>query len=116
MKIIFSFIVFYAIMFIIDYCILKKYTNEYEYMRLRFNLKKRAKYSQKMQFISSLINSFIMSMIITFSLFIPLPFMFKLPLDFILIILLIYCLYGIYGLKLWRYQSEAKKRNKKTNK
>lgn len=98
MKIVYEFIILYIIMFLIDYVILKQFhTNELEYMKLRFKLKKTLKQTKKIKIICSLINSFIISIVVIFSLHCKWNLAITLLVDFVLLILLIYSIYGVFG-------------------
>lgn len=112
MELICSFLVIYIIMFLVDYFILKnlkKYRiNEFEYMKKRFKLKnKKGNY---IKVITSFLNAFIMTIVCIFVLYINWPLIITLPISFILLLLLVYSLYGLYGNLLGRkYEKKIKK-------
>lgn len=98
-KVVIIFLILYIIMFLIDYFELKKFmTSEYEFMRYKYNLpKKNKKFIQSIKLKCSVINAFILSIVSIFALFIKLPLYIILFSSFILLLLLIYCFYSIYG-------------------
>ena len=99
MKLVYEFIILYVIMFFIDYLILKKLNvlDEYNFMKNLCHLKRKKKPKKSIKIISSLINSFILSLVCVFAININLSLIIVIPLTFILLMLLIYSLYKIYG-------------------
>ncbi len=101
MKFIIYGIFLYILAFIIDYKIIKQFSlNEYEYMAVKFNLKKKKKIPPKIKVISSFINAFIITLVWIFNFLFNFPLFIKLVLSFVLLIILIYTSYQIYGMVL----------------
>lgn len=101
MTFILSFIIIYFIYYFIFDDLLKKekYTKISELVLLtkKFNLdKKKMNYRSLLNGVS-IINAFILSFTISFSLWVPVPDLFKLAIAFIIILILIFSLYIIYG-------------------
>ena len=96
-----TFLVIYIIIFLGDYFLFKRFKifmiNEYDYLLTRFKLKDNEKDRKLAKLICSLLNSLIISLVSTFIIYIKLPLYLKFPLAFILLVALIYSIYGLYG-------------------
>ncbi len=91
-------IILYFLAFIVDYKILKKFSlKEYEYMALKFNLKRKKKIPIKINIISSMINAFIITLVWIFNFLCKWHLLIKLSISFGVLISLIYVCYELYG-------------------
>ncbi len=101
MKIFYNFVIIYIVMFLIDKYLLKRFRtfkiNEYDLMKKLCNLKRSSNANKSIKLICSLINAFIMSIVIIFNLYSNWSFYITFPLSFILLLLLIYSFYKIFG-------------------
>lgn len=110
MKLFVYYIIIFVLLFLIDYYILKNIKileiNEFDFIK---KLKKiKIKQPNNFKLISSLLNSLIMSIVCLLAIFIDLSLIFVFPICFIVLILLIYSVYEIYGRILEKNEKQKK--------
>lgn len=110
MKLFVYYIIIFILLFLIDYFVLKNIKileiNEFDFI---INLKKiKIKQPKNFKFISSILNSLIMSTVCLLAKFINLPLILVVPICFIVLILLIYSVYEIYGRILEKNEKQKK--------
>lgn len=110
MKTFYILLILYIALFIIDYFILKKIKkfeiNEYAYLKRKNKLK--LKQPKHFKIISSLLNSLIMFLVSILALAIKTPLIITFLLCFIVLLLLIYSVYEIYGRILKKHEKTEK--------
>lgn len=110
---IFLFIIIFVIYFLVDYFILKKSKkfklNEFEYLRKRYKYSKNFKETKNIKLVSSGLNSLIMTTVSSVLIYCNYPMLISLSIGFVLLIFLIYSVYGIFGNVLKRIDLRGKK-------
>ena len=107
------FIISFVIYFLIDYLILKRSKklkiNEFEYLKYRYKYSKSFKETKLISLICSILNSIIMGIVCAVIIYCDYPYYISIPIGFVLLFLLIYSVYGIYGNILKRIDINGKK-------
>ena len=103
------FIISFVIYFLIDYLILKRSKklkiNEFEYLKYSKSFKE----TKLISLICSILNSIIMGIVCAVIIYCDYPYYISIPIGFVLLFLLIYSVYGIYGNILKRIDINGKK-------
>ena len=86
------------------------YSKEAELLTARFNLNKKKLNFNSLGIIFSLVNSLIIATVGTLSSMLPLHYLWQLTFGFVLIMIMIYIIYGIIGRVLKRKEKENGKR------